>query len=164
LYDIKELSVYEERLNEGESCRPEAVIREAAALYRDQGVRTIINAAPGHSLSLSREKLGCVVKNLLDNAVDFSPAHDSVTVDYRETAAGAILTVSDRGPGIPDAEKHRIFERFYTSRLGAAASGLHSGLGLAITARILETAGASIACCDNAPTGCRFVVTFRKPH
>jgi signal transduction histidine kinase len=162
LYDIRELSVYEERPKEEESCRPEEVIREAVTLYRDQGVAAVIRSARRHTLPLPREKFGCIVKNLLDNAVDFSPARGSVTVMYEPKDDGATLTVSDRGRGIPDSEKRRIFQRFYSNRTGEESRGLHSGLGLAIVAAILKSYGAVIDCLENPPSGSRFVVTFKN--
>lgn len=168
LYDIKELSVYQEEPSTTESCVPQELILEIAALYQDRGIITEIHADPDHILPLPREKLGCIVKNLLDNALDFSPVVGSVTVAYTQDswgrARGGVLTVSDQGKGIPADEKSRIFSRFYSHRTGDAAKGLHSGLGLAIVAGILKTYRATIDCYDNIPSGCRFVVTFTDTH
>ncbi|MBN2531668.1 MAG: HAMP domain-containing histidine kinase [Spirochaetales bacterium] len=160
LYDIKELSFYENQHTGTESCNPGEVIREVASMYHDHGIKIDIKAKSVRSIAMPREKLGCVLKNLIDNAIDFSPESGSVTVSYEQSGNSAMVTVSDTGKGIPDIEKQKVFRRFYSHRKGAEASGLHSGLGLSIVEKILQCYDFSIQCHDNNPSGCRFVITF----
>jgi signal transduction histidine kinase len=104
--------------------------------------------------------LRTLVRNLVDNAVRYTPEHGKVDVRIASSAAGATLEVCDTGPGIPEADRARAFDRFY--RRAAAPEG-GSGLGLAIVKAIAERHGAQIAL-DAAPIGgLRVTVTFPSP-
>ena len=84
-----------------------------------------------------------LLANLLDNAVDFSPAGGVVDVALRREAGAVQVTVSDRGPGIPDYARERVFERFYSLPRpdGGARS---SGLGLNFVAEIATLHGGTV--------------------
>jgi signal transduction histidine kinase len=98
-----------------------------------------------------------VLENLLSNAERY--ATSSVTVQVHATAGQAILTVSDDGPGIPAADRERVFERF--ARLDASRSqdSGGSGLGLAIVRQLVQSSGGSVHLEDAGP-GLRAVVRF----
>lgn len=83
-----------------------------------------------------------MLNNLLDNAIRYSHGGGQVTVRVRQSAAGPLLTVEDNGPGIPDSERSRVFERFYRV-LGTGAEGC--GLGLAIVSEIAYSHGAQVS-------------------
>lgn len=103
--------------------------------------------------------LRLVVDNLVGNAVKYSPAGRTphVSVTAHADAEGVHLVVADRGIGIPDAEKVRVFESFHRAR---PADYGGTGLGLAICRRIVERHGGSIAVEDNPGGGTRFCVTL----
>jgi signal transduction histidine kinase len=164
LFDIKELSAFEDRPRSAESCEPVETIRETASLYGERGVRVEIDEGSPFPVGMPREELARILRNLLDNAVDFSPGFGSVAIALRREGDSAVLSVSDSGKGIPDGEKDKIFGRFYSNRSGRETSGLHSGLGLSIVARIIQSHGYSIRCFDNSPTGSIFEIRFRIPH
>ena len=85
--------------------------------------------------------LGILMRNLLDNAIRYTPPAGQVTVRIWKERTGNILEVCDDGPGIPEAERKRALERFY--RLpGMGTEG--SGLGLSIVQRIAERHGAQV--------------------
>jgi len=85
-----------------------------------------------------RERLKQVVLNLLDNAARHSPRAATVTLSARsDTEHGLILEVRDPGPGIPMAERERVFERFIR---GERATGGGTGLGLAIARWVVAVA------------------------
>lgn len=105
----------------------------------------------------SRERLGQVFENLLSNAISFAPAGSAVEVAVIPRRDGCVVTVSDRGPGIPEAHLKRIFERFFTYR-PVSGRGDHVGLGLAIVRRIVEGYGGSIAARNRAGGGSTFEV------
>ncbi|MFF5445031.1 ATP-binding protein [Streptomyces sp. NPDC012888] len=108
------------------------------------------------------ERLHQVVANLIDNAVKHSPQHGRVTVRARagDTPGSLALEVLDEGPGIPEAERHRVFERFNRGNAGLPGSGDGgTGLGLAIARWAVELHGGSIGVAES-PRGCRILVTL----
>jgi PAS domain S-box-containing protein len=85
-----------------------------------------------------------VVRNVMANAIKFSPSKGRIAVEGETTAAGEIhLVVSDQGPGIPPSELDRVFDAFVQSSLTKDGSG-GTGLGLAICRKILEAHGGHI--------------------
>jgi two-component system sensor histidine kinase KdpD len=104
-------------------------------------------------------QLARALSNLVENALVYSPAASAVTVTARPLAGGIELWVTDSGPGVPDAEKLRVFEKFYR---GAASTSAPSGtgLGLAITREIVRTHNGTLRVEDAVPNGARFVLTI----
>ena len=100
--------------------------------------------------------------NLLDNAVDHTTEGGRITVACAAENGSALVTVTDDGPGIPQEELERVFDRFY--RLGAKrpTDGTGSGLGLAIAARLIAVHRGSLTA-GNAPGG-GAVFTLRLPR
>jgi two-component system OmpR family sensor kinase len=89
----------------------------------------------------NREALHLVLRNLVDNAIKYTPPGGRVDIAFGRDAEGAWLAVDDSGPGIPSQEQQRVFDRFY--RLpGSEAAG--SGLGLAIVKTVAERLGAQV--------------------
>ncbi len=85
--------------------------------------------------------LAILMRNLVDNAVKYTPAGGTVDVAVHVTGGAAVLTVEDSGPGIAAEERERVFDRFYRIA-GSEAAG--SGLGLAIIRAIAERHGAKL--------------------
>lgn len=78
-----------------------------------------------------------VLRNLIDNALTFSPKTGTVTLAAKKHDRRVVFTVEDDGPGIPEDNLETVFERFYTQRPKGASFGNHSGLGLAICRQII---------------------------
>jgi two-component system OmpR family sensor kinase len=98
-----------------------------------------------------------LVTNLLDNAVRHTPPGGSVTIALNCDAGSAIITVADTGPGIPIADRDRVFERFV--RLDPARSATSgAGLGLPIARWIAEQHGGSLTLEENTAGGSLFIV------
>jgi signal transduction histidine kinase len=108
-----------------------------------------LDAAPQVQVRGDAEALRTLVRNLVDNAVRYTPRHGTVQVRCRSSAQGARLEVTDSGPGIAAADRERVFDRFYR-RAAAQESG--TGLGLAIVKAIAERHHAHILL-DAAPAG-----------
>jgi signal transduction histidine kinase len=109
---------------------------------------TVVSPADAQVVA-DRERLKQVVLNLLDNAARHSPRAATVTLSARsDTEHGLILEVRDPGPGIPVAERERVFERFIR---GERATGGGTGLGLAIARWVVQLHGGAIAVADPAP-------------
>jgi len=118
-----------------------------------------LDAMPGILVRGDGEALRTLVRNLVDNAVRYTPPGGSVQVRCRIAAEGALLEVTDSGPGIAAADRERVFDRFYR-RAAAQESG--TGLGLAIVKAIAERHNASVLL-DEAPGGgLRVAVSFPK--
>lgn len=104
--------------------------------------------------------LQILVNNLVENAVKYSPKTAAIECRLFTKGKNVVLQVTDEGPGIPDNEKNKVFEKFY--RIGnentRVAKG--TGLGLFLCRKIAEDHRATIRVTDNTPTGCIFTVSF----
>ncbi len=103
------------------------------------------------------ERLGQIFRNLIDNAISFSPAGGTVAISARIEGGKARVFVEDNGPGIPPDNLETIFERFYTER-PADHFGNNSGLGLSIARQIAESTGGRIWAENRGGGGARFIV------
>ncbi len=113
-------------------------------------------------VSADADQLDKVVAGLLSNAVKFTPAGGSVTVTGRADGDHVVLTIADTGMGVPDAEKHQLFSRFFRASNAVHRAIPGTGLGLAIVRTIVENHDGTveIASVENAGT----TVTVRLPH
>jgi two-component system sensor histidine kinase ChvG len=117
-------------------------------------------------VAASRERLTQVFENLLDNAASLAQpgTHiQDIQIDLDEILPfAAIVTVSDRGPGIPEEHLHRIFDRFFTWRpndqAAPASRARHTGLGLAIVKAIVEGYGGTVSARNRPEGGAAFEV------
>ncbi len=111
---------------------------------------------PGLTVSADSARLHQVVANLLDNASRHSPAGGTVTVSARALGSVVRVSVQDEGPGIPDADRERVFERF---QRGSSRTGGSTGLGLAIARWAVQLHGGTIRVAPTPPEGgCRIDV------
>lgn len=111
------------------------------------------------------DRLVQVFRNLLSNAISFSPARETAAIRLNAYREGGfiIATVEDDGPGIPEGNQLKIFNRFYTERPEAEEFGRHSGLGLSISKQIIEAHGGTLTASnttakDGHVTGACFTV------
>lgn len=125
------------------------LIRTTVSLFNDihrgdaQGVTCEIAYAPGahpYRVTGHDSRLSQVIVNLLDNAISFSPPGGRVNVATRRIGSEIQIAVEDEGPGIPEENLERIFERFYTDR-PQESFGQNSGLGLNISRQIVVAHG-----------------------
>jgi two-component system, OmpR family, sensor histidine kinase QseC len=118
-------------------------VAEIAPAAAGKGIE--VGLAPGEAAPVAGDAvlLAVLLRNLLDNAVRYTPPGGEVEVSVRPAEGGVSLTVVDNGPGIPEAERGQVFERFHRV-LGSGEAG--SGLGLSIVRRIadLHRAGVSL--------------------
>ena len=107
-------------------------------------------AAPGTRIQADPLRLHQILENLVSNAMKFSPAGTEVVLSVQVSAQGHTWEVRDQGPGIPEAEQSRIFERFYRSQATRAKPG--TGLGLAIVKHLCRLMG-GVVTVENRPEG-----------
>ena len=114
---------------------------------------------PPEAIVMGRdERLGQVVRNLIDNAVSFSPENGTVTVSAWVEGVMIRIVVDDEGPGIPPDNLESVFERFYTERPSEHGFGKNSGLGLSIARQIVTGLNGRIWAENREQGGARFVV------
>ena len=106
--------------------------------------------------------LQILVNNLLENAVKYSPKEALIQCKLHEVGKLVILEIIDQGPGIPDEEKQKVFEKFYRIGNENTRTAKGTGLGLYLCHKIAKDHKASIRVVDNMPTGCNFSVSFTK--
>jgi len=119
--------------------------------------------ADGEPLTLpgSDRLLRRAVRNLLENARRYGGDEIAVTVAASAGGAGVEIRVCDRGPGVPVAERERIFEPFYRMRGHAEREG-GVGLGLALVRQIAQRHGGTVHCEDHAGGGSCFVISLPR--
>lgn len=106
----------------------------------------------------NKHALVIMLRNLIDNAIKFTPANGKITVSVFEKKHKVIIKISDTGPGIEDTEKDKVFERFY--RVQKNKQG--SGLGLSMAKWVCDVHAADIALSDNDPSGLVVTVTMER--
>lgn len=134
-----------------------AVVSGVAELYEplveEKGFKLTIDAAPGSTLIGNRELIGQAVANLLDNALKYGVAGaqgvNEVLVAARREEGAIVIEIADHGPGVAEADRERVFDRFV--RLESARSRPGSGLGLSLAAAVARLHGGSVRLEDNKP-------------
>jgi len=124
-----------------------------SGLFTDVQIRTHVGEALP-KVSVDAEQIRRVLINLIDNAVEAMDRHGAIEIETQHDPANNLvrIVVADNGPGIPLAERDKLFLPYYsTKRRG-------SGLGLAIVRRIVAEHGGSIEVTDNTPRGTRFAI------
>lgn len=104
--------------------------------------------------------LQILVNNLLENAVKYSPRESTIECRLTRENRTVKLQVIDQGPGIPDSEKKKVFEKFYRIGNESTRTTKGTGLGLYLCKKIVEQHQGSIEIVDNSPGGCNFTVSF----
>ncbi len=132
-------------------------LSDTVDLAQSRGVDAGLEQADEVEVLAPPQGLRMMVRNLVDNAVRYTPGGGRVDLRIHRDAAGAVLEVDDSGPGIPQHERARVFDRFYR---GEEAPAGGSGLGLAIVARAAARCGARIELLDAPIGGLRVRVHF----
>ena len=143
------------------------VARDAVARYapivegRSQTVR--LDAPSEARAAISPDGAHQILLNLLDNASKYGPEGQSIDVRVRNSE-GVILEVEDRGPGIPAADRERIWEPFFRLEREQERARAGSGIGLAVVREIAERFGATAEIEDGEAGGVVFRVRLRAAH
>lgn len=127
--------------------------RDVVELYQplaeDQGLAFDAEIRDAVALRGDRDLLFQAIANLVDNAIKYTPEHGRVSLSVEAGGDAARVTVGDSGPGIPDAARGKVFERFYRAEESRRTPG--SGLGLALVKAVVQLHEGSVALEDNAP-------------
>lgn len=138
------------------------LLHTVAEVYRpladDRRQSLALEVAPRIAVRGDRELLAQMLANLLENALRHAPEGASVTLTATRSAGDVAVEIADDGPGIPPAERARVFRRFY--RLEASRTTPGTGLGLSLVAAVAALHGIAIDMADNEP-GLRVRLRFR---
>ncbi|MBU6425532.1 MAG: HAMP domain-containing histidine kinase [Rhodospirillales bacterium] len=146
-----------------------ATLTEIHDATRKEGSPFMELEAPAAGLLVrgSEVRLVQVLRNLIGNAISFSPPNAKIWLRGKETGGMIELAVEDEGPGIPDGKLDSIFDRFYSERPQNEQFGSHSGLGLSISRQIVEAHQGRISAENRRDEaghviGARFVIRVPK--
>lgn len=134
----------------------DVVLAEVARSEKTDGVKIDARGVGAGQVRGSTVLLGQVVRNLLVNARRH--AASTVTIGLEQVDGTVELVVADDGPGIPEADRSRVFERFVRLDDARARDAGGSGLGLAIVRKIVESSGGVVEIGDSPEGGARFIV------
>ena len=124
---------------------------------KDQRIVTAIGPAAG-SLHVDTAKLHDALHNLVENAIAYAPPSTTITLASDRTDGEFVITVADEGPGIPEADLSRIFERFYRVDKARSRESGGTGLGLSIVKHIVGILGGEVRAANRQPGGAVFTV------
>jgi signal transduction histidine kinase len=139
------------------------VLRDTIALYEDlaedKGLALTLEAAPeGLVVNADYARLRQAVANLVDNAVKYTPPGGTVAIGARAEPGAVVVEVRDTGPGVPDDQQPRIWERLYRGDAGRTERGL--GLGLSLVKAVVEAHGGTVQVTSVPGSGSTFRVTL----
>jgi signal transduction histidine kinase len=120
-------------------------VEQAAAAAREKRITIELRVDPQLWVNGNAGLLAHAVGNLVSNAVKYGPADSAVTVEGRLDRDAALVSVTDRGPGIPEVHRGRLFERFYRVDRARSRESGGTGLGLAIVKHVAVVHGGSVA-------------------
>ncbi len=130
---------------------------EPIAEEREQSLTLVAPTTPVIPVMGDARMIRQMVANLIQNAINHGPAGNEIKIVLKNRNDAALLEIADRGPGIPEKERSRVFDPFY--RLDSSRSGSGSGLGLALVQAIAVRHGVVIELADGRP-GLRVSLLF----
>ncbi len=137
-----------------------AVIADLSPAIGEKRQRVSVAVAPeARTIEADPAKLHDIVRNLVENAVNYSPEEAAIDIEARARDRMVDIVVSDSGPGIPPEDLRRVFERFYRVDKARARPG-GTGIGLAIVRHLVELHGGQVTAENRPGGGARFTVTL----
>lgn len=134
--------------------------KEIAELEAEAKAKTVslnVTTAENITSHASADSISVLIRNVVQNAIKFSPENSRVDVTLAREAGKIVLVVKDNGRGIPPEHRQKVFERFYRVEKSRISG---TGLGLAMAKWVADTHGGRIDISDNTPQGAVFTVTF----
>jgi signal transduction histidine kinase len=136
------------------------VVNELQAVATAKSVHLVTSLAPELEVETNPDLLYRCVLNLVDNAIKYSGPSSTVSIRTAREAANARVEVADNGPGIPEAELPRIFDRFYRVDRGRNRREGGSGLGLAIVKELVTSIGGTVSASSAPGQGSTFTIVL----
>ncbi len=142
----------------------ERIIESFQSRLEQNGFELEQNIQPGIIFPVDALAYSQILFNLIDNALKYSDSEKNIRVELESTDDWNILCVSDRGIGIPDKLKKKIFDDFIRSNDRKVTAQRGSGIGLSVAKQLVEKMGGTIDVQDNKPEGSVFTVKLRNGH
>lgn len=137
-----------------------SVILTRLDMYKEKGLRLDIHAPDNINIHAPRREFRQIVSHLVDNSLKFSEPMSVILVDLQPNGeSGAIITITDYGPGIPEKLREKVFERFYQISQGDARAYNGLGVGLTISRIIARGLNGDVVILPSS-RGCRVQVTI----
>jgi two-component system, OmpR family, phosphate regulon sensor histidine kinase PhoR len=137
------------------------IVLELEGGLADKSQRVVTSIEPSaRTLVVDSAKLHDALRNLVENAVAYAPPGTSIELAARRDDGNAVITVSDEGPGVPDADLSRIFERFYRVDKARSRESGGTGLGLSIVKHLVGILGGDVKAANRPAGGAVFTVTL----
>ncbi len=156
--------IEEGRMNLNQSAElMDEVISEALCHVDRRSRDHVIQALSGEDFIFARIDAKLIVQviiNIVDNAVKYTPAGSLIQIRAERKNGMVEVAISDNGPGIPDDQKEKVFDMFYSGANKVADSRRSLGLGLSLCRSIVNAHGGSIFVSDNQPKGAVFTFTL----
>ncbi|MDR7051185.1 two-component system OmpR family sensor kinase [Duganella sp. 3397] len=137
-------------------------VARMAAPARERGIELVDASDLPGDVQVEQAALGLVLRNLLENALKFSPPGGRIEVGLARGEGTILLTVADQGPGIADAELPYVFDRFFRGTGARASEVAGVGLGLALSQSIMRAAGGRITAANRPGGGALFTVQLQQ--
>lgn len=137
-------------------------VARMAAPARERGIELVDAGDLLGDVQVEQAALGLVLRNLLENALKFSPPGGRIEVGLARGEGTILLTVADQGPGIADAELPYVFDRFFRGTGARASEVAGVGLGLALSQSIMRAAGGRITAANRPGGGALFTVQLQQ--
>jgi two-component system phosphate regulon sensor histidine kinase PhoR len=127
----------------------------------ERGQQIEVTIGPGaETVRADPAKLHDALRNLVANAITYAPERSTIRIAAVRTGTRVAISVQDEGPGIPDEDLSRVFERFYRVDKSRAGDPGGTGLGLAIVKHLIELHGGTVLAENAAHSGARFTITI----
>jgi two-component system, OmpR family, phosphate regulon sensor histidine kinase PhoR len=140
-----------------------AVIGDLSERIDRQQVKVDVQVDPAAAtIDADPTKMHDAVRNLLENAVNYSPAGGRIELEAHADGDRVLLLVSDYGPGLPAADLGRIFERFYRVDKSRTVDPGGTGLGLSIVRHLVELHGGKVSAGNRAEGGAVFSIALPR--
>ncbi len=136
----------------------QTTVQEYVNRFPQRNIQSYIQ--PDIEVKAEAALLQLLISNLLDNAIKYSAKEKTVEVNLRKENEAVVLSIADEGIGIPDAEKKKVFDKFYRVGSEETRTTKGTGLGLFISKQIVRSLGGNIRVTNNTPKGSIFTVTF----
>jgi two-component system phosphate regulon sensor histidine kinase PhoR len=139
----------------------ETVVADVMPAVTERGQRIEVTIGPGaETVRADPAKLHDALRNLVANAITYAPEQSTIRIDAERVEGRVAISVSDEGPGIPDEDLSRVFERFYRVDKSRARDPGGTGLGLAIVKHLVELHGGTVHAENGPERGARFTITI----